>query len=316
MIYQLPIPKSSELFEYIICDLLNSLHNTTSFSLYGRKGQNQHGIDIISYEKAVVCQCKLRKLDIHIKENKIRFINEIIKDINSILKLERKPGKIIIATTIENDTLIQDQLNTITILHGIPISIEFWSWDYISNNLFLFNNLVNKYYPIRNSHIELANIEVLNKSIYKRSKENNRLFEFQNIKNRNQLPVFDLSFINNTENTILLNSVDVYCGLLSVAKGGFYEKPSGILKVTKKISVDLNSPLEWGEESKNMIDLKDPIFIYPKSPFRVQIQGKNPIVSYMKVRFGFNFNQNQIIMSPELFFNSDYAIRGKIITEI
>ena len=316
MIYRLPIPKSSELFECIVCDLLNSLHSTTSFNLYGRMGQRQHGIDIISYEKAIVCQCKLRVMDINVRRNKIDFINDVIKDINSILSLNIAFEKIIIATTVENDTTIQDYINTTAISHGIMTPIELWSWDYISNNLFLFNNIVNKYFPFRNNHIEFASIKVLNKSIYRVSKENKRLFEFKNIKNRNQLPVFDISFINNTENTILLNSIDIPCKLLSVAKGGAYEKPSGILKVTKKITTDLHFTSEFVDnEHKNSIELKDPIYIYPKSPFRIQIQGKKPITVYMKIQFVFNFNQASII-TPELFFNSDYAVSGRIVRSI
>ena len=242
------------------------------------------------------------------------MIEEIFKDIKEIQKLDNIPERIIIATTIENDTLIQDQLNTLMLLEGIMTRIEFWSWDYISNNMFLFNSLVNKYYPFRNSFIELASIEVLNKSIYKKSTDSNRLFEFQNIKGRNQLPIFDLSFINNTGNTVLLNSIDVYSRYLPIAKAGRYEKPSGILKVTKKFFVDLNTPAEFGEHSKYSIELDDPIYIYPKSPFRIQIQAKEAIVGYMKVRFAFNFNQGSIsVDTPELFFNAVESISGRVI---
>ncbi len=172
MIYQLPIPKSPELFENITCDLLNALYNTTSFSIYGRRGQNQNGIDIISYEKKTVTQCKLKNLNLNNKTTKLDFINDVIKDINSILLLENLPSKIIIATTIENDTLIQDELNTIMYKKNLPITIEYWGWDYICNNIFLFNNLVNKYYPFRNNFIEIAKIEILNKNIYRKSQTN------------------------------------------------------------------------------------------------------------------------------------------------
>lgn len=240
MIYQLPIPKSPELFENITCDLLNALYNTTSFNLYGRRGQNQNGLDIISYQKETVVQCKLRNLNLNNKKVKLNFINEIIKDINSILLLENLPSKIIIATTIENDTLIQDQLNTIMYKNNLSITIEYWSWDYICNNLFLFNNIVNKYYPIRNNFIEIAKIEILSKNVYRKSQTNERLFKFYDNAHENILPIFDISFINNTENTILLNSIDILAKLLPVALAGPYQKPTGNLKVTEKFSANLD----------------------------------------------------------------------------
>ncbi len=315
MIYELPKPKSPELFENMICDLVNYLFNTTSFSTYGRKGQKQNGIDIISYEKKMVVQCKLRTLNLTDRKTKITFINEIIKDINSILSQGRFPRKIIIATTLENDTLIQDQLNSWLLFHSTPIAIEFWSWDKISNDFFLFSNLVNKYYPFRNNNIELARMEVLNKSIYRRSKENEKLYEFQNIKGRNQLPVFDFSFINNTENTILLNSINCYCNMLAVARGGFPPKPTGILKPTKKLLINFKFNTFLDEQEEIKIDLANPIFITPKSPVRIQIQNKKPLINFYRINFKFNFNDTSII-TPELFFNSDNAYSGRIIKEI
>lgn len=180
MIYELPIPKSPEIFENLVCDLANSLYNSTSFNLYGRKGQSQKGIDIISNELNIFIQCKLRTLNLNKRETKINFLNEIINDINNILSNGFKPSKIIIATTIENDTLIQDYLNTSLLFNNIGCIVEMWSWTKISSEIFLFNNIVNKYYSYRNNSIEIARIEVLNKSVYRKSKVNERLFEFKN----------------------------------------------------------------------------------------------------------------------------------------
>ncbi len=317
MIYQLPIPKSPEIFENLICDLLNQTYKTSNFSLYGRKGQNQRGIDIISSELNIVVQCKLRTLNLNDKKTKIDFVNEIIKDIRASFNLNIKPEKFIIATTLENDNLIQDYLNTLMIFNGLGIIIEFWSWSKISSEIFLYSSIVNKYYPFRNNILEFARINVLNKSVYKRSKHNELLFEFQNIKNVNQLPVFDISFINNSENTILLNKIDCFCYTLSVARGGFPPKPNGILKPTKKFVIDFKfiSNFTNNEPSKEEILLKDPIFINPKSPLRIQIQNKKPLTEFYRIHFIFHFN-NEVIKTPEIFFNSDYLPRGKVVREL
>lgn len=301
MIYHLPIPKSFELFESMICDLLNNIHKTTSFSLYGKRGQKQNGIDILSHEKSIVCQCKLRKRT-NSKNDVRKFINEIQKDIEYILKSNYIPRKIIVATNFENDTLLQDNLNGYIFFNNSFVYIEFWSWEYISNYIFSFRGILNKYYPFRDQYIEIANIQILNKSIYQKSNQNIYLFKFQNIKNRNQLPIFDISFINNTENMILLNSIQVCSTLLPIAKAGFYEKPSGILKITKKISVDIKIPSEINKEYISNMELQDPIYANPKSAFRIQIQGTKPIVSYLKIKLHFNFNQATVSI-PNLYFN-------------
>lgn len=316
MLYQLPIPKSTEVFENLVCDLINSLYKTTSFNLYGRKGQNQKGIDIISKEFETIVQCKLRTLNLNDRKTKITFINEIIKDLNSILESGRKPSRIIIATTIENDVLIEDQLQSVSFLNNLGITFEFWSWSKISSEIFLFQNVLAKYFPFRNNNIEIARIEILNKSIYRKSKENELLYNFQNLKNINHLPTFDFSFINNTENTILLNSIDCYCIHQAVARAGFPPKSNGILKTTKKFVIDLKFDASFFTDyGKFTIDLKDPIFVNPKSPFRVQLQNKKPIINFYKVYFAFNFNQITIT-TPELYFNSFTTFSGKIITEI
>lgn len=315
MIYELPKPKSPETFENLVCDLANDLHNTTSFNLYGRKGQNQKGIDIISFELNIVIQCKLRTLNLNKRETKVNFLNEIIKDINNIFSNGFKPSKIIIATTIESDTTLQDYLNTTMLFNQIGCNIEFWSWTKISSEIFLFNNIVNKYYSYRNNSIEIARIEVLNKSIYQKSKENERLFEFRNIKGRNQLPTFDFSFINNTDNTILLDTIECVCEVLAVARGGFPPIPNGILQPTKKFLIKFEFTGLLEKPDKKIIELEDPIYVYPKSPLRIQIQNQEPLINFYKIYFVFKFN-NINIQTPELFFNSDMTYSGKIVAEI
>ncbi|MBD8084530.1 hypothetical protein [Chryseobacterium caseinilyticum] len=316
MLYKLPIPKSPEIFENLICDLINASYKTTSFNLFGRRGQNQNGIDIISNEFKTIVQCKLRSINLNNRKTKITFIKEVLEDVNSILKNSQLPERIIIATTIENDTLVQDYLQSISFLNNLSIIFEFWSWSKISSEIFLFPNILAKYYPFRNDNIEIGRLEVLNKRIYRKSKQNELLYEFQNLKNKNHLPIFDFSFINNTENTILLNSIDCFCTHQAVVRAGSPAKPAGILKPTKKFIIDLkfNESLSSDFE-KFTLEMKDPIYINPKSPFRIQLQNKKPIINFLKIYFTFNFNL-ATIKTPELYFNSFTTFSGKIITDI
>lgn len=311
MIYELPFPKSPEVFENLVCDLSNFLFKTTSFSLYGRKGQSQNGIDIISNELNIIIQCKLRSVNLLNKQSKINFINDITNDIKSIINGNYNPKLIIIAATIENDILLQDIIQSIFSIEFFPIKFEFWSWSKISSELFLFSDIVNKYYPYRIGQIEIAKIAVLNSTIYKKSTSNELLFEYQNLKNLSHLPIFDFSFINNTESTITLNSIIGFSMHQPICRAGFPPIPSGILIPTEKILIDLKLTVNIGIYEKTFIDLENPIYVYPKSPFRIQLQNKKPIINFHKIYFQFNFN-NIKINSPELYFNSYITISGKI----
>lgn len=310
MLHKLPLPISSEIFEYLVCDLLNMLHNTTSFSLYGRNGQNQNGIDIISYEKGIYCQCKLRKNTPNTTTERKALINEIMHDINTaVIRSDVNLEKIIIATSIENDTKIQDYFGSLSCMTSVKL--EFWSWDDINNYIFLFNNILNKYYNFRKATIELARLDVLNKLVYRQSKENQRVYFFHNHKSASMLPVFDVSFINNSEETVLLNKIEAHSRVLFIAKCGNYDKPAGILKVTKKYHMPLILGENFGEEGTSTLNLNDPLYAYPKSPLRIQIQCEHPIIEYRKVKFSFLFNIG-IIMTPDIFFNSDYVGGGAV----
>lgn len=316
MVYELPIPKSPELFENLVSDIANSLYHTTSFCLYGRKGQNQKGIDILSNELEIVIQCKLRTLNLNSRKTKISFINEIISDINSILKSETYPKKIIIATTLQNDTVIQDYLQTLLFtLRDRRILIEFWSWNKISNEIFLFPNILKKYYPFRSGTIELGGFKILNKSVYEKAKGNELLYYYKNIPRINHLPIFDLSFINNSEETILLNSFKCFCTHQAIGRAGFPPTPVGILKVTKKFVIDLKFSGAFGEYECIEMELDDPIFVGPKNPFRIQIQNTKPLVNFYKICFEFKFNSTTI-KSPEFFFNGFNTHSGRVVENI
>ncbi|MBJ9985744.1 hypothetical protein IAE19_09850 [Acinetobacter sp. S40] len=316
MIYQLPLPLNGEIFENLMCDLINHMFNTTSFDLYGRKGQAQHGIDIISYEFDVVIQCKFRNTNFENKKFRRDLANEIISDIHKILiKMKHPPKKLIIATTLQNDTELQDYLNCLLIFNKLGSFVEFWGWNKISNELFLFNNLIEKYFSFRRSNIELANMKILNKSVYQKNKMNYHRYDFKNVKKLNQLPIFDFSFLNNTSDTILLNSIECFSKLQAIAKCGNYPECSGLLKPTKKILVDLKFDNFLESYTFLLVELDDPIFIYPQSPFRIQIQNKKPLNNFCQIYFKFNFNK-VTITSPEIFFNGDNPHSGKLISRI
>ena len=103
---QLPRTRSSEEFEKICLDILSKKYEKT-FSLYGKNGQKQNGIDMFcKYEEEnyYVAQCKN-----YIGKNSSKnFIKVINKDINSSKNLKFKIGKFIVMTALDRDVNIQN----------------------------------------------------------------------------------------------------------------------------------------------------------------------------------------------------------------
>lgn len=60
---QTPPPfQDDKIFEKFVRDYFNHIENTLNYTLYGRSGQNQSGVDVISIEKCTAIQCKLRTI--------------------------------------------------------------------------------------------------------------------------------------------------------------------------------------------------------------------------------------------------------------
>ncbi|MDF2517450.1 MAG: hypothetical protein K0R59_2746 [Sphingobacterium sp.] len=125
-------------FEQFIEDYFNELDNTRDYKTFGRSGQNQQGIDIISNEKKTVIQCKLRLLE---NRSKISIKRELIKTLKQdVLKFQAFNlefanifTKFIYATTFSSDVDIEKECLKLSIQYNI--NIEYWPWDKITKNL-------------------------------------------------------------------------------------------------------------------------------------------------------------------------------------
>ncbi|MBR2594019.1 MAG: hypothetical protein IKD83_05275, partial [Firmicutes bacterium] len=116
-------PKTSKEFEDLVrkCALVK-LGNR--FSLFGRNGQNQKGIDIYSEDWGTVIQCKC--FDFEKKGSVQRLIEEGKRDYQEAVRAFGDTMKtFVIATTLNTDTKIQENFkdNTST---G---EIELWFWE-------------------------------------------------------------------------------------------------------------------------------------------------------------------------------------------
>ena len=97
--FQLPPLDDEILFERLILDILNEIEGN-QYQLFGRRGQEQKGIDIVnirSIDERTVIQCK--KKDIN-QENK-KISKQLIQDIETdIKKLRGRGGEVLKGTGV------------------------------------------------------------------------------------------------------------------------------------------------------------------------------------------------------------------------
>ena len=97
-IHQLPPINNEFNFEDAIVDLFNCMHKTETYKKFGRKGNNQKGIDIFSSQTGIAIQCK--KKDLLRTSNILK--NELKKDLESdVAKIISSPLSFAILTTFK-----------------------------------------------------------------------------------------------------------------------------------------------------------------------------------------------------------------------
>lgn len=148
---------NDQVFEEFVCDIFNSVDKTSSYELFGRKGQNQHGIDIYSFDKATVIQCKHKLIirpDQKVKEELLAdFKNEIARFESFNESTGKHFKRFIIASTFKNDASLAIECIKLSIQYNIKF--EYWSWkrltDHVSAEIFekyydFFKNPLESYY--------------------------------------------------------------------------------------------------------------------------------------------------------------------------
>ena len=141
--HKLPKKTDSETFEKIVRDCAKKIL-PSEFYLYGRKGQDQHGIDIYNPNVDTVIQCK------NYTTNNIKALKDAIeKDYQStvdyFLNENGLPLKtFIVATSVDRDTGFQDFV--IEKNKDNTIKIEVWFWEDIEEIILENTDLLLKYY--------------------------------------------------------------------------------------------------------------------------------------------------------------------------
>ncbi|MDO5664000.1 MAG: hypothetical protein Q4G63_01930 [Bacteroidia bacterium] len=308
-IYKYPIITEPKIFESLIVDYMNFRFDTTSFQKLGRNGQKQFGIDILSFEHNCAVQCKVISNLPRTKSEQKKVMKSISKDIIDAYESHIPVNKLIIATTLPRDVNFFGKESPFfyASTKGM-LMLEFWSWDDICDGLDTYPILVKKYFRNFLPNLTIALVKVVPKSVYKKTDApkheafgHSFHYKFQNDKKRNQLPIFDISIINNSDETVLLVSIDTYAER-TAAMAGRPSVPIGKLKPYRKYKINLS--FKYNSEYspiKTSLELENPIFLYPKAPLRLQLQGDCAITAPSRVRFALNFN-NDTVFTEYIYF--------------
>ena len=142
--YKLPKPTDAKIFEQMVRDCANKKYNK-EFSLYGRTGQNQHGIDIYCVNRfAEVIQCK------NYTSNDMKALEKAVQgDFEKAYKYFYGEKNwhftsFIIATSADKDT-VGDDVIIENNLHS-DIKVEIWFWEDIEKIVLENTDLLLTYY--------------------------------------------------------------------------------------------------------------------------------------------------------------------------
>lgn len=141
----LPKTEDEKEFERMCKDVLYEEYGC-EFRIYGRKGQNQNGIDLIDLplteSEHIVVQCKN-----YCKTGSRQLIKQLDKDIKSTKNLEFKIKKFIVMTALDTDKNVQDYISKLKKDRDINFDVDIRFWDDIQIVIKRKSNLRKKYYP-------------------------------------------------------------------------------------------------------------------------------------------------------------------------
>lgn len=169
---QIPKSSSAEEFESICTDVLSDSYGTR-FSIYGRKGQKQNGIDIFTQNKdsCIVAQCK----NYYLENSSERLVRQIKNDIVATKETDFNIIRFIAMTSMNRDNKVQNDILKI----NSDFFIELWFWEEIQTSVCSNTQLLKKYYPHFFESQEIS-IDLLNDVIFNLNVLKNIACKFNN----------------------------------------------------------------------------------------------------------------------------------------
>jgi hypothetical protein len=146
--FQIPPPLNSKDLTNLVCDMFNEIYSTTSFKCFGKNGHKQKGIDILSVEKDIVIQSKLKDLT----RKKILLKRELLSDIDETIDfiVKEKPKikfkTLYIVTTLSEHPDFDEYCETLREEKHLEFNIVFWGWETIQRELITLPKTIASHY--------------------------------------------------------------------------------------------------------------------------------------------------------------------------
>lgn len=283
-------------FENLLADLFNLEEAHSGYYVFGRRGQKQSGIDVYSNQSKTAIQCKYKDKAQNVLAIKKEIETEVRKAMDSQLEIRHY----IFATTSPHDKDLQ--IFSAELSENIPFPISFLGWEEIRKKVIKYPNILNHYFGGSSNRIEFVSLSVDEENCSWQEKGENTFFKIKNSKPK--FPIFDFSFINNSNDTIILKKLHLNVESLPSGISGLPE--SGILNPLAKFSLVLDP-----QKNTNTLNLN--IFAKPKVPFRFQVEVSRHNFNYQEyetfkdryiLSFKFEFNNNVIVKAPKVLLNT------------
>ncbi|WP_108462916.1 tetratricopeptide repeat protein [Devosia naphthalenivorans] len=155
---QIPKPADEQAFERACVVLWSGLLKDPNVERVGRRGQEQHGVDLFGYRKedtarTVGIQCKLKG------PGKKLTANEVREEVAKALTFKPPLKEYFIVTTAPDDAVMQELARELTAEHSQtahPIRIQIWGWGSLEERIARDPEALKAFDPGHTAHGELA----------------------------------------------------------------------------------------------------------------------------------------------------------------
>lgn len=142
---QLPVIANEEVFEDFVLSLYNLQYPDSHFQFFGKKGNNQKGIDIISTSKGVAIQCKKKETTGRNLLNELKA--DLKADIGKTLALKLNIHQLIFVSTFNDSAQLIEYLQELKNTQALPFEVSYVGWQSLSSHAQDHSALLKKYFP-------------------------------------------------------------------------------------------------------------------------------------------------------------------------
>jgi hypothetical protein len=222
---QIPKPRTEQDFEIMCAHIYGKIYNSSLPTVYGRKGQKQHGLDILfqkndqyDVDNRIAMQCKhVQKLTFDEKSG-----DTILKEVEKADKGSQQINLLIIATSLPSDKNLLDDVKALSdqrVKQG-KFAVEMQFWDDISREVSSKPDLMHRYQAediflkeLFNKSKELLHKEKYN-AILDLFSENNEFNKSFNLEDKFQLLILKAKCFNaldkNKEYKLTMTELDKF----------------------------------------------------------------------------------------------------------